>query len=93
MNKKVRRKGEASKLEMTSMIDVVFLLLIFFIVTLKQEDILAHLDVNRPEPQPERIEVPPQLVTIVVYNQELRGGNGYEMEGRRKRPANRRKNA
>lgn len=55
-----RNKGEAAKLEMTPMIDVVFQLLIFFIVTLKQQDILAHLDVFRPEPSkappPEQIK-------------------------------------
>jgi biopolymer transport protein ExbD len=35
-----RNKGETPKLDMTPMIDVVFQLLIFFVVTLKQEDIL-----------------------------------------------------
>ncbi|MDA3800011.1 MAG: biopolymer transporter ExbD [Kiritimatiellae bacterium] len=45
-----KNKGEAAKLEMTPMIDVVFQLLIFFIVTLKQQDILAQLDVFRPAP-------------------------------------------
>ena len=50
--RKTRNKGEAAKLEMTPMIDVVFQLLIFFIVTLKQEDILSHLDVSRPAPDP-----------------------------------------
>jgi len=51
--RKGRNKGDAAKLEMTPMIDVVFQLLIFFIVTLKQEDILSHLDVSRPAPDPE----------------------------------------
>jgi len=50
--RKVRNKGDAAKLEMTPMIDVVFQLLIFFIVTLKQEDILSHLNVSRPAPDP-----------------------------------------
>jgi biopolymer transport protein ExbD len=50
--RKARNKGDAAKLEMTPMIDVVFQLLIFFIVTLKQEDILSHLDVSRPAPDP-----------------------------------------
>ena len=44
---KVKKTREDPKLEMTPMIDVVFQLLIFFIVTLQQEDILAHLDVLR----------------------------------------------
>lgn len=48
--KKNRIKGDEVKLEMTPMIDVVFQLLIFFIVTLKQEDILSQLEVLRPAP-------------------------------------------
>lgn len=42
-------KGEDPKLDMTPMIDCVFQLLIFFIISLKPEDIIAHLDVNRPQ--------------------------------------------
>ena len=44
-----RAKGEDPKLDMTPMIDCVFQLLIFFIISLKPEDIIAHLDVNRPQ--------------------------------------------
>jgi biopolymer transport protein ExbD len=40
--------GESPKLNMTAMIDVVFLLLIFFVVVVKQEDILSTLSANRP---------------------------------------------
>lgn len=36
--------------EMTPMIDVVFQLMIFFIVTIKQEDIFSKLNANRPAP-------------------------------------------
>lgn len=50
MKKKERNKGGEAKLEMTPMIDVVFQLLIFFICTLKQTDILAQLDAMRPAP-------------------------------------------
>ena len=50
--KKNRKKGDEVKLEMTPMIDVVFQLLIFFIVTLKQEDILSQMEVLRPAPDP-----------------------------------------
>ena len=45
-------KSDPAKLDMTPMIDVVFQLLIFFVVTLKQEDILSRLDVFRPAPDP-----------------------------------------
>lgn len=48
--KKDRNGGGEAKLEMTPMIDVVFQLLIFFIVTLKQEDILSQLEAMRPAP-------------------------------------------
>ena len=66
--RKARNKGEAAKLEMTPMIDVVFQLLIFFIVTLKQEDILSHLDVSRPAPDPNATpeEKVDDLLTIEV---------------------------
>jgi biopolymer transport protein ExbD len=35
---------------MTPMIDVVFQLMIFFLVTIKQEDIFSKLNANRPAP-------------------------------------------
>jgi len=64
-----RSRGEAAKLEMTPMIDVVFLLLIFFIVTLKHEDILSHLDIYRPAPDPnaKQEEQIRDLLTITIY--------------------------
>ncbi|MBC8453694.1 biopolymer transporter ExbD [PVC group bacterium] len=76
--KRKRSKGEAAKLEMTPMIDVVFQLLIFFIVTLKQEDILSHLDVSRPAPDPnqKKEEQVDDLLTILI------GPAGYVLNGR-----------
>ncbi len=60
------------------MIDVVFQLLIFFIVSLKQEDILSRLDISRPAPDsrppPEQIN---ELLQITVYK------DGYVLSGRR----------
>ena len=50
VKKKERNTGGDAKLEMTPMIDVVFQLLIFFIVTLKQHDILSQLEAMRPAP-------------------------------------------
>jgi len=67
--KKIRAKGDEVKLEMTAMIDVVFQLLIFFIVTLKQEDILSQLDVMRPAPDPdakEETQIEPIKILIGV---------------------------
>ena len=45
-----RKEQENPKAEMTPMIDVVFQLMIFFVVTIKQEDILSKLNANRPAP-------------------------------------------
>ena len=50
MGKKSRASTSEAKLEMTPMIDVVFQLLIFFIVTLKQDDIFSQLEAMRPAP-------------------------------------------
>jgi len=55
------------KLDMTPMIDVVFQLLIFFVVTLKQEDILSRLSVYRPAPDSKAIpEKQLETTTIIV---------------------------
>ena len=73
-----RNLGEKAELNMTPMIDVVFQLLIFFIVTLKQEDILARLEVNRPAPEQ---RIPPkediELLTVQVYNK------GFVLQGKK----------
>ena len=45
-----RKPQENPALDMTPMIDVVFELLIFFVVTIKQEDTLSKLNANRPAP-------------------------------------------
>jgi biopolymer transport protein ExbD len=54
---------------MTAMIDVVFQLLIFFIVTNKPQDVITNLDVFRPSPEQqkkEQLEVP-NLVKIQIF--------------------------
>ena len=45
-----RKPQENPQLDMTPMIDVVFELIIFFVVTIKQEDIYSRLNANRPAP-------------------------------------------
>ena len=45
-----RRAQDNPQLDMTPMIDVVFELIIFFVVTIKQEDIYSKLNANRPAP-------------------------------------------
>ena len=59
-----RKPQENPQLDMTPMIDVVFELIIFFVVTIKQEDIFSHLNVNRPAPNPTPSEAKdePQVV-------------------------------
>jgi len=60
-------KNDAYKLDMTPMIDVVFQLLIFFVLTLKQEDILSKLTVNRPAPDSKADPLKqPETTTIIV---------------------------
>ena len=62
------RSNEEPKVEMTPMIDVVFQLLIFFVVTLKQEDILAKLMASRPAPDPNaKPDEQPELIDITVH--------------------------
>ncbi|MCL2104588.1 MAG: biopolymer transporter ExbD [Kiritimatiellaeota bacterium] len=65
--KRKQNKGETPKLDMTPMIDVVFQLLIFFVVTLQQEDILSKLSAYRPAPDPKaRKEEQVETTTIIV---------------------------
>ena len=45
-----RKTQENPQLDMTPMIDVVFELIIFFVVTIKQEDLFSKLNANRPAP-------------------------------------------
>lgn len=77
--KKERAVLEQVKLEMTPMIDVVFQLLIFFIFTLKPEDIFSKLQIARPAPDPstkpeEQVQ---DLLTVMVYK------DGYVLQGKR----------
>ena len=64
-NKKGKNKGEEATLEMTPMIDVVFQLLIFFIVTLNQPDILSQFDALRPsDDKSSEVKDTPASITI-----------------------------
>ena len=65
---KVKRESQEAKTEMTPMIDVVFQLLIFFVVTLKQEDILSRFQTARPaqEERDRPIDVKPELIDITI---------------------------
>ncbi len=78
IRKQTRQPGkcrENPRLEMTSMIDVVFLLLIFFIVTLRPEDVLSRAEVSRVTAGDVAAE---GLVEIVVGHRLT----GFSMNGR-----------
>lgn len=63
---------------MTPMIDVVFQLLIYFLVTFSTPDVLAHLDISRPAPdrsQPDQ-RTPPKMIRVNIYEE------GFSLNGR-----------
>ena len=47
-----RKPQDNPQLDMTPMIDVVFELIIFFVVTIETKNMFAGLNVNRPDPSP-----------------------------------------
>ena len=51
-----RKPSEDPQLDMTPMIDVVFELIIFFVITIKQQDIMSRLNANRPAPAEDKSE-------------------------------------
>lgn len=61
--------GDKVSLEMTPMIDVVFQLLIFFIVTLKQDDIFAQLEALRPQPDSKSMPDNPREPTTILIGE------------------------
>lgn len=70
MSRRERKRPEASQaeLEMTPMIDVVFQLLVYFIVTIKPIDVITNLDVFRPAPDSKAdTDKPPNLNRLGVY--------------------------
>ena len=68
MRKKQKRVEEQPEIPMSAMIDVVFLLLVFFIVTHKDEVIEAHVAINLPSPSEVTGPPPPkpQLLEIQI---------------------------
>jgi len=67
------KKTEALAVPMSSMIDIVFLLLIYFIVTMEDEIPEAHLSINLPSPGSKKEnDSQPKLLELQVYKNELR---------------------
>lgn len=64
-----KRSADSGDLNMTAMIDVVFQLLIFFLVTQKPQDTLANLDVFRPSPEKkqEQMQTPPKMIRVQIF--------------------------
>ena len=60
-----RKPQDNPALDMTPMIDVVFELIIFFVVTIKQEDLFTKLNVNRPAPA-ESSSSPSDEITVTI---------------------------
>ncbi|MBP5672540.1 MAG: biopolymer transporter ExbD [Victivallales bacterium] len=67
------KKNETLAVPMSSMIDIVFLLLIYFIVTMEDEIPEAHLAINLPSPGSKKEnDTTPKLLELQVYKNELR---------------------
>ena len=63
-----RAGAQVVQIPMSSMIDIVFLLLIYFIVTHRDEKTEAHLAVNLPSPNTApTTEVKPRLLELEVH--------------------------
>ncbi len=69
LTKKGRRVDSMVQVPIASMIDVVFLLLIYFILTQKEEIAEAHLAVNLPTPgaPPPDQKEPPKVIEIDIH--------------------------
>ena len=73
-----RRRGHEEgegEIPMTPMIDVVFLLLIYFVMTMQPPDVFAHLQVFTPStdapPPKDKPEEPPEVVKLGIYEDGL----------------------
>jgi biopolymer transport protein ExbD len=71
-----RKQQSDPKLDMTPMIDVVFELIIFFVVTIKQEDIFSQLTVNRPAAPRQGQQSEDITVTIEIARRHDGNANG-----------------
>lgn len=71
---------EESKIDLTPMLDVVFIMLIFFIVTATFVKELA-LDVNKP-PDQEIVDTPSESITIIVRSTNEIEVNGLKVDKR-----------
>ena len=78
-----RKPQDNPQLDMTPMIDVVFELIIFFVVTIKQEDIYTRLNANRPAPATNSSSSTESDTTVTIEIGRGRDANGVLVYNRR----------
>ena len=71
-----RKPQDNPQLDMTPMIDVVFELIIFFVVTIKQEDLFTRLNANRPAPASKSSSSNESDTTVTIEIGKGRDANG-----------------
>jgi len=71
-----RKPQDNPALDMTPMIDVVFELIIFFVVTIKQEDMFSRLNANRPAPASSSSSSSESDTTVTIAIGRGRNANG-----------------
>ena len=71
-----RKPQDNPQLDMTPMIDVVFELIIFFVVTIKQEDLFTRLNANRPAPASSSSSSSESDTTVTIEIGKGRDANG-----------------
>lgn len=79
MRRRRKTQGDEAEVDMTPMLDIVFIMLIFFIVTATFLD-ETGLDLTQPPPPPENDTPPPPNPAISVY---VDGKNLCSVDGRR----------
>jgi len=78
-----RKPQDNPQLDMTPMIDVVFELIIFFVVTIKQEDLFTRLNANRPAPASNSSSSNESDTTVTIEIGRGRDANGVLVYNRR----------
>jgi len=78
MRRRVRRGGDDADVDMTPMLDIVFIMLIFFIVTATFLD-EQGIDITQPPPPPNQDLNPPTTPAIAVF---VDGKNRCSVDGR-----------
>lgn len=80
-HRKRTRSDCEPQIGMTSMIDVVFLLLVFFIVTMEPLDLLAKLPIQRPQPSDVKdVHTPPAFTLTITTQGYLANGKRVELD-------------